>query len=1014
MTLRLTCRTTFPWLAGLFLALAGVAQAASTNSEWFHRAWQSDAGLPDNTVVGVAQSGDGFLWVATQSGLARFDGMLFREFAAVTAAGRPTSLLESLFVDRRDRLWVGKAGGLLVCVDHGRTTALTPADGLPVLPVRLMVEDPEGALWVSYLSGGVVQILDGRVRTFTVQDGLPDGGTCQLACGKVGPLWFSKATQFGVFREGKFVKLGEFRAQRIATARSGGVWLYSGGQLFKYTEPGGLVMVGSLPVNRGNVNATVLYEDRSGGVWIGTTESGLFRFDGTRCTSVRTSHHDILSVTEDREGNTWVGTRGGGLNRLQPRALDLVDVGSGVPSEAVRSVCQDTTGDLWAATQSGTVTRYHGDSWVNLSTNASWPIEYAQCVAADPQGGVWIGTQYLGVFRWRDGNINNLGKADGMAAQSVRALLSTPAGDLWIGTEAPNALQRWRAGKLQTIKLPASSGSITAMVLDVAGDFWAGTADGQLFRVREDGIVNETPKPLAQSEAIRCLCATPDGSLWIGYGGRGVGRLQGDTFRRFDSGQGLDDDYISHIVADGHRRLWFAGNRGVFYVAETEFDSALQAPTARIRSISFGGEEGLPNLQASHGFWPGAIRTGDGDLLIPTLTGLARLDVSQLKKHQMTPPVFLLAVKIDGLVVAALEPGEVTGALNSATPVDLGHEAARVRVPPDHQRVIFSFTALNFTAPKNVFFQYKLADLDNRWMDAGAQREVTYTHIRPGDYTFRVRACNEQGVWSPQDATVALTVLPHFWETWTFRIGAATGLSGLLAGSVAWAVRRRHRRRIEQLERQRAMERERARIAQDLHDDLGAGLTEISFGSEFAQDPTLGLAETREYTREIGTRARELVAALDEIVWAVNPKNDTVSSLASYACQYAERFLRPTRLRLRLKVARDLPVSPLNAEERHNLFLAFKEALHNVAQHSKATDVQLTIEVESGVLTLVVGDNGCGFDPGQARSEADGLGNMRRRLEQIGGRYELVTGIGTGTTATFKLPVRESADSARR
>jgi signal transduction histidine kinase len=242
---------------------------------------------------------------------------------------------------------------------------------------------------------------------------------------------------------------------------------------------------------------------------------------------------------------------------------------------------------------------------------------------------------------------------------------------------------------------------------------------------------------------------------------------------------------------------------------------------------------------------------------------------------------------------------------------------------------------------------------------------------------------------------------------------ATVGGGVLLAGTVAWVVRLRHKRRIEQLERQRAMDRERARIAQDLHDDLGSGLTEISFGSEFAQDPTLGLVETRQYTQEIGTRARELVAALDEIVWAVNPKNDTVPSLASYLCQYAERFLKPTRLRLRLKVTRDLPAFPLNAEERHNLFLAFKEALNNVVQHSKSTDLQLAIEAEEGVLTVIVADNGCGFDPNTARSEADGLGNMRRRLERIGGSYELSSLMGKGTTVTFKLPLHSIAVPVR-
>ena len=1005
------------WLASFLLMLAVAAQGAANNTEWSARAWQSDEGLPDNNVVEIAQAGDGFLWVATRSGLARFDGVRFREFAAVTAVGAPTALLQAMLLDRTNRLWVAKDRGVLVCVEHGRTTALTPTNGLPVLPVRMIVEDHEGALWISYLDGGaVIRISGGRVQNFTSQDGLPGGSTCQLASDVNGQIWFAQGGQVGVFRGGKFVTLQELQGQRIAAARAGGIWIYSltQQQLFKYVEGSEPVKLGRLPVNRPNADATVLYEDRAGALWIGTRQSGLFRYDGSGFTHLKTSHYEIRSITEDREGNLWVGTEGGGLNRIQPRSLELVDVCSGIPAEAVRSVCQDTWGGLWAVAASGVLVQNHGDGWTNVAGINGEQILYAQCVAADPQGGVWVGTQYKGLSSWRNGVTATFAKTNGLAGQSVRSLLTTPSGDVWIGTESTNTLQRLRSGKLQTFELPAGSGFVTAMSLDAAGIFWAGTSDGLLLRCDRDVLIEETANTLAPPESIRSLCATPDGSLWIGYGGRGLGRLKGNKFIRVGTEQGLHDDYISHIAADTQGRLWFAGNQGVFYVKQTEFDALAAGQSARLRSVVYGIDEGVPSLQANHGYCPGALLTRNGNLLIPTLTGLASVNVDHLRKNLKPPLVLITRVVVDGRVVAAYEAGDTAGGTVGFGTVDLGQPNVELRLPPDHQRVEIEFTALSFTAPRNISFKYQLEGLDRDWVETSSKREISYTHILASDYTFRVKACNEWGLWTDFGAQFSIKVLPYYWQTWTFRIAATLAAGALVAGSVAWGVRLRHRRRIEQLERHRAMDRERARIAQDLHDDLGSGLTEISFGSEFAQDPMLGLEETRKHTQEIGDRARELVAALDEIVWAVNPKNDTVASLASYLCQYAERFLKPTRLRLRLKVARDLPASPLNADERHNLFLASKEALHNVVQHSGATDVQLAIEVEDGALTVVVGDNGCGFDPNTTQSEADGLGNMRRRLERIGGSHELVTLMGKGTMATFKLPLQKVPGAVRR
>jgi signal transduction histidine kinase len=321
--------------------------------------------------------------------------------------------------------------------------------------------------------------------------------------------------------------------------------------------------------------------------------------------------------------------------------------------------------------------------------------------------------------------------------------------------------------------------------------------------------------------------------------------------------------------------------------------------------------------------------------------------------------------------------------------------------------MVVEFTALNLASPENVAFRYKLEGLDQEWVDAGAVRFAPYTRVPPGEYRFRVTACGRDGIWNEVGSSLALSVQPYLWELAWVRLVVGLFVAGLSGGGVVLAVRRRYRRKIERLEQRQALERERTRIAQDLHDDLGSGLVEINLGSELAQDPALGVGEVREHTREIGARAREMVTALDEIVWAVNPIHDTVNSLATYFCQYAQHFLEPTPMRCHLDVARDLPVAPFNAEQRHSLFLAFKEALSNAVQHSGAVDLRLRIAVLDGALTVAVSDNGRGLDQTQVLGQvgADGLGNMRRRLQQLGGRCEVTSRTGEGTTVTFTVPL---------
>ncbi len=980
--------------------------APSTDSGWVSRTWQTDDGLPGNVVVGVAQTADGFLWVATENGLARFDGLRFQE-AASGAPAPPGSKTVTLLADSRGRLWLGEEtstlGGAVVCLEAGRTRVFPQDDGSSDRPVDGMVEDGEGAVWTT--SNGLVRrIHEGRVRSLTDKEGLVGSGRVRLARDGRGHLWFAKEFQVGVYREGMFRTLLTLSQPHwvLSGAKSGGVWIGEGTRVLKYTGEGEPQNLGELAVSRPEVVPTVIFEDRRGRLWVGTEKAGLFLYNGSGFDEVARPSHGILQLADDREGNLWAGTRGGGLVRVRPRAYELEVLGSGHSSEGMRSVCQDADGTLWAVTLSGRLARKEGPSWRFLSAEDGWFAPEATCVTAAPEGGIWVGT-FNGMHGWRAGEERLITQADGLASGVVNALLTTPSGDVWIGTVSPNAVQRLRAGRFQTFTLPQILGPYSSLAVDAAGRVWAATQGGVLARVDHETLVDETPMTLGVTHPIGSLCATPDGSLWIGYCGRGVGRLMQGRFTRFDRQQGLPDDFVNYVLEDGHGRLWFAANRGLFSVAEKEFESVAEGRQERMHPAVYGREEGSPALQGSTFYWPAVLRSADGRLWMPAGSGLVVVDTDPLMANREPPPVVIERVVVDGRTVAAYDAGEGTEGTNSIAPLELHQPGACLRLPPGAGQIDLEYTGLSFMASRNVAFKYRLDGLDQTWVEAGSRRVAYYSHLPPGGYRFKVMACSNDGVWNEEGKTLAITVLPYFWQTawflWLSLAGFAAGVGG-----VTWFVaRQRDRRRIERMERLHALERERSRIARDIHDDLGSNLTRIAWLSELARaDKTLP-DKVEIHSRKIGGYARQMVTSLDEIVWAVNPCNDTLQNLAQYLTHMAHESLGPTSVSCRLEIPSNLPVAVLPAEIRHDLFLAAKEALHNILKHAAASEARIRLALADGVLTLAIEDDGRGFDPAAPSSGRHGLRNLRQRIENLGGRFQCESAAGCGTRLTFTL-----------
>ena len=381
------------------------------------------------------------------------------------------------------------------------------------------------------------------------------------------------------------------------------------------------------------------------------------------------------------------------------------------------------------------------------------------------------------------------------------------------------------------------------------------------------------------------------------------------------------------------------------------------------------------------------------------------VDPTGVRINSRPPPVLFEGMSVDGQEFAD------------------GNSGAPPRIPPGRHWFEFQYTGLSFVAPEKVRFKYRLAGFDPDWVFAGTKRVASYNFLPAGPYSFQVVACNNDSIWNETGASFGFEVLPYFWQTTWFRLLTLAVLLAASGGLVWFDTRRRMRRKLERAERQRDIERERSRIAQDIHDDLGAQLTRITMMSEWARGDLRDPARVAVGLRQIYDTAQQLTRSMDEIVWAVNPRHDNLESLGGYLEKFAQDWLATAGIRCRLDLPVQYPEWWLTSELRHNLFLACKEALHNVVKHSAAAEVHIRLQVQRGAFSLEIEDNGRGFPvaggapnhgstPGRF-SSGNGLENMARRLAAIGGTCEVQSASGSGTKVVLTVFLRNGAMAAK-
>jgi signal transduction histidine kinase len=463
--------------------------------------------------------------------------------------------------------------------------------------------------------------------------------------------------------------------------------------------------------------------------------------------------------------------------------------------------------------------------------------------------------------------------------------------------------------------------------------------------------------------------------------GSGLFLWDGKGWHRFGSKQGLPDERLTSIVHDQRGQFWFGSLGGIIRASRKELLRYTVDPDTPLHWLRLDRSDGLPSRECIGGYQPAAWQGQDGRMWFPTGGGVVRVRPELVETNRIAPPAYIRSVRVNG--------------------TQHDGDGGAIEAGPGRSRVEFRFVGLGYSAPEKITYRGRLSGLDDAWRELGTQRSAAYEAVPPGRYTFEVLAVNGDGIPSEAPATIRILIRPHFWETGWFM-----ALAGLLVLSIAattgWLLARsRMKRRIEKLNIRNAREGERSRIARDLHDDLGASLTEISILASLAAEDAHE-SPLQPSLDQLSTKAKSVVAALDEIVWAVNPHEDNLRSMVEYIAAFAREFLDIARIPLRADVARDVPDHPLGAPQRHGIFLATREALNNVVKHSGASEVKLRVAIENGMLVIGIEDNGRGFNPEYARG-GNGLGNLENRMSESGGECRIETFPGQGTTVTLLL-----------
>jgi ligand-binding sensor domain-containing protein/signal transduction histidine kinase/CheY-like chemotaxis protein len=787
-------------LAGLAIGFFPAVQAAENlAAQYAIDIWKTQQGLPQNTVNSIMQTRDGYLWVGTRFGLSRFDGVRFQVFSRNSTPALPNNNIFSLAEDNEGNVWAGTLRGLVQMKDRtSRFFART--NGLPADRVGSLCASAQGGVWIG-TDGGVARYHAGRITTYTQTAGLRAPlirVVYEDAKGRVYAGHDAGVQQLD-FVSGKFTDVVDTEEMLAVTAilrdRQGTLWLGTTDGV-RQVGDGQLVAVPALSALRGST-IRCLVEDRDGSLWAGSSELGAARLTEGRLGVLGPdggiSEKSVQALYQDREGSMWVGTEFGGLNRCQRSRVKTYTASNGLLSDRVHSIHEAPSGRVWVGTDAGFSRLFESTTRAGSRERVrtiDYPDRAVRSVMEDSQGRLWIGGRDL--FEcMTEGVVSNLYYFGGYTNRQVHAIMEDRQHNIWYGSET--RLHCLKDGRLTVFVPPGNTPNFTirAILEDRTGGIWIGSRDRGLMRLK-DGKFTRLPQPPGQPVAQGwSLREDADGVIWAGTE-FGLNRYQDGRVFGFTEREGLFDNMVIEIQEDAAANFWISCNRGIYRVNRKDLNEVAAGRKATVPYVVYDESDGMLSGEALGECQPASWKSRDGRLWFPTIKGVVVIDPPRMADNPVRPPVIVEQVIADDHIIFGDEAGE-----------ELAHAKApfaeSLSLPPGRAQVMeFHYTANSLAAPEKVRFQYQLEGYDKEWRDAGSRRVAFYTNLRPGNYRFRVKACNNHGIWNESGALFAFVLQPHFYQTYSFYGGCLVAAVGMAMGA--------HRLRIRQLrDRQREL-----------------------------------------------------------------------------------------------------------------------------------------------------------------------------------------------------------------
>jgi signal transduction histidine kinase/ligand-binding sensor domain-containing protein len=957
--------------------------------------WTTDNGLPLNSIGAMCQTPEGYLWLATPDGLARFDGIRFTTFDKSNTPGIDGNRYCCMYCPKDGGFWAASETSGVTRYDHGEFHSYNMRDGLPSATIKGLTGDSNGNVWV--LALGSVSRWDPAARRFVQLDRAAYRYDSDLGTEGQG-FSIIEGSRLRLFVRGKpaSYKLPD-RMTPNTTARAGidlneRIWLASGRRVSHLVDgqwSDALISAGPEPTFLSD------YRDSQARAW--RIENG-WNVEGEFGQSILLPGNvpariPFRTLLEDREGNLWIATDGLGLYRLRRSVIEVKSKEQGLPDRNIYPILQARDGTIWIGTWSGGLSRLRDGKFTNYSTREGLPSDRVYSLGEDLKGNLWVANS-AGLYCMKNNRFEKVNTALTEASdQTVRAIYADPEGAMWFGTN--QGLLRFDRGIWKKLTTADGLGGNDVRVIIPArdGGMWVGGYGG-LARLKDKEVHAWTLDNGLPADTIRSLYEDAEGVLWIGTYDGGLGRFSNGKFARITEAQGLFDDGVFQILEDARGNLWMSSNHGIYSAAKRQLNDFAEGKTRSINSIAYGRQDGMRNVECNGGLWPAGIRAHDGTLWFPTQDGVAIVDPEKLPSAPKPPPVMIESCRIDQQPVGRERP---------------------VRVEPGYGNLEIQYTAPSFVNSERIRFRYQLIGLDRDWIPAETRRTAYYPHLPPGSYTFRVTAAHSDGAWNDAAVDLGIVVLPAFYQTWWFEALLFAAAIGTI--SLVWQYR------IHQLRREAiaqhnfarqlidSQENERKRIASELHDSLGQRLVIIKNRALMLLQPRGGAppptGSHKEQLEEISSQTSEAVREVREITYDLRPyRLDRLGLTATLRAMIEGASGRSPAFTCEIDEIDGL----LDGPEEISLYRIVQECVNNILKHSQAAEASVRVRRNDPGLELIVHDNGHGFALKAGKNDPRGgfgLTGIAERAQLLGGKATIHSAPGQGTTVTVEIPSKK-------